>query len=194
MPTGPTAPPTRDRRFCSLMLCVDSSQGVPSTQGLPTAARPAPSLSFPSKHAPGIHRLLTQTNASIRIQKHSHTQRKHYTQTHTNLHTQTQCTVSAGTAQAPSWRASWPVWGAALGHRAGALTCHGCGLPAGEAALSRAQPPLLTGAVQFWAWCEGTFHFSILEESQRSQASEGSSPTLGHLRAKEGAGGQPSPS
>lgn len=71
----------------------------------------------------------------------------------------------------------------------GPLTCRGRGLPAGEAALSRAQPPLLTGAVQFWTWSEGTFYFPILEESQGSQASAGSSQASGHLRApKEEAG------
>lgn len=96
--------------------------------------------------APGIH------------SGHTHTHLGRH-QSHTNVHTQTH---------------SDRLRGAALGHRAGALTCHGRGLPAGEAALSRAQPPLLAGAVQLWTRCEGALHFPILAERQRARASEGS--------------------
>lgn len=86
--------------------------------------------------------------------------------THTQAHSHTH-TVSAGEAQSQACRASRPPCGAERGHAGlGALTCHGCGLPAGETALSRAQPPLLSGAVQLWTGCEGTFHLPILEENQ----------------------------
>lgn len=116
-----------------------------------------------------------------------------HTQTHLQTHTQTYTlrlipTVSVGTAQPPSWRHPGLCWLQPGEAGLGPLTCHGRGLPAGEAALSRAQPPLLTGAVQLWTWSEGTFYFPILEESQGSGASEGSSQALGHLRTKEEAG------
>lgn len=116
-----------------------------------------------------------------------------HTQTHLQTHTQTYTlrlipTVSVGAAQPPSWRHPGLCWVQPGEAGLGPLTCHGRGLPAGEAALSRAQPPLLTGAVQLWTWSEGTFYFPILEESQGSGASEGSSQALGHLRTKEEAG------
>lgn len=154
--------------------------------------------------------MLPQTYASIHPHKHtqSHTEQQPHCHTHTHGHTHTNTHAHShthvhsksllslsGCSSASHPRASRLALGAALGHcRAGAPTCHGRGLPAAEAALARAQPPLLTGAVQFWTRCEGTFYFPILEKSQGSRASVASSPALGHLRTPEEAGGLPSAS
>lgn len=121
-----------------------------------------------------------QTHNRTHKYTHTHSQRR----THTETHTLSLCRQS----QPPSWRTSPPDTGL------GALTCHGCGLPAAETALSRAQPPLLPGTIQFRTRCEGTFHLSVLEENPGTQATEGSSSALGHLRAEEEAGRWPSPS
>lgn len=72
----------------------------------------------------------------------------------------TACSNRWSSASLPSIHAL-PCVGAALGQ----LTCHGCGLLAGEAALPRAQPPLFSGAGQLRAGHEGALHLPILEES-----------------------------
>lgn len=45
-----------------------------------------------------------------------------------------------------------------------APSLHGC-LVTGEAALSRFQPPITSGTVQYWAGGVGTFHFTILADT-----------------------------
>lgn len=135
---------------------------------------------------------LTQTDADFRTHKCTHSHTGPLTQTHTlrGKHTQmalphswahshidtlpeTHAHAHAHTHDLLRGHAACLLEGIRAPCRAerqqaepGGCTCHGRGFPAGKTALSRAQPPLLSGAVQFWTWCEGTFHFPILEENQ----------------------------